>query len=890
MTQPVWITPSGSIGSYPALVTINAGSFVIGEAYTITTIGNTDFTLIGAASNTVGISFVATGTGTGTGTANTSPRITVIVVAQPVLPAITVTYTLISGSLPQELSLSVSGTISGIPTLVTKDTTYSFVIRATDNLGNIRDRTFTMLISGVVNPEFTTPAGNILSERDSTWVAIPIQYSNPVSTNKVSIRVVQGQLPPGLEINETGLIRGYAKPPTLNTNIGLVTTTALATASGTNTITCLSTTGFTVNRPVVFSGNTYGNLVAGQTYFIKEVLSANTFTISTTSNGPVLLLDNGVGNITVTLPDITVGQPTVRTFSFTLRLDSEFGSDVETYSITVRNQNAPITEGGPGLSVNTRIPTIFNTRPATYNITQDTTNFSYYILPDDTGNTYDPNDLAYIGRLSSDNKFSFKILGKDFDGNNLTYEYANLPLGLVGDPVTGWITGNPVISNNNISDFSFRVRVYKTANPTFSSLFFNFSFRITTNIIGDIDWLTPENLGVIENGTLSILNVVAQSDVDLEYRILEGNLPPNLFLLSNGEISGTVAYQPTDTLLPLGSITNFTFTVQAFSPIHSVVQSNRTFTISVEQVYSQPADTLYIKCTPSIDDRKLLKSLLESNSLIPNDFLYRPEDSNFGKATSVTYAHAYGIHANDLDAYVASVMKNHYWRNITLGELKTAVARNNRGEIIYEVVYSQIVDNLVNPEGVSIDEEIVWPRTIDLQLGPWYTSVDNIFTSYENVPNQDATFYTSLSPGIARTLYPNSLENMRNRVGSELGQDFNFRLYPKWMTSQQKDGSTLGYIPAWVICYTKPGFADIIKQNIETNWKDPVGYNLRLNEINFRLDRFTVDKSATYNYDTLLNPSEWTDLPSATPVPDPKDEYDFHVLYPRKTILPDQTQ
>ena len=48
---------------------ITAGSFVVGVQYTITTVGTTDFTLIGAASNTIGVSFTATGVGTGTGTA-----------------------------------------------------------------------------------------------------------------------------------------------------------------------------------------------------------------------------------------------------------------------------------------------------------------------------------------------------------------------------------------------------------------------------------------------------------------------------------------------------------------------------------------------------------------------------------------------------------------------------------------------------------------------------------------------------------------------------------------------------------------------------------------------------------------------------------------------------
>jgi hypothetical protein len=46
-----------------------AGSFNIGTSYTIQSIGTTDFTLIGASSNTVGVTFTATGVGSGTGTA-----------------------------------------------------------------------------------------------------------------------------------------------------------------------------------------------------------------------------------------------------------------------------------------------------------------------------------------------------------------------------------------------------------------------------------------------------------------------------------------------------------------------------------------------------------------------------------------------------------------------------------------------------------------------------------------------------------------------------------------------------------------------------------------------------------------------------------------------------
>lgn len=61
-----WVT-----ADYPELsTTTTAGSFVTGQTYAITLVGNTDFTAIGAASNTVGVVFKATGSGTGTGAAS----------------------------------------------------------------------------------------------------------------------------------------------------------------------------------------------------------------------------------------------------------------------------------------------------------------------------------------------------------------------------------------------------------------------------------------------------------------------------------------------------------------------------------------------------------------------------------------------------------------------------------------------------------------------------------------------------------------------------------------------------------------------------------------------------------------------------------------------------
>lgn len=63
-------TKTGSIQSTViGFNSVSASSIIAGRTYQITTLGTTNFTLIGAASNTVGTVFTATGAGTGTGTA-----------------------------------------------------------------------------------------------------------------------------------------------------------------------------------------------------------------------------------------------------------------------------------------------------------------------------------------------------------------------------------------------------------------------------------------------------------------------------------------------------------------------------------------------------------------------------------------------------------------------------------------------------------------------------------------------------------------------------------------------------------------------------------------------------------------------------------------------------
>lgn len=1003
MAQPVWNTSAGSLGTFPALVNI-----------TITLSGS------------------------------------------PVTPATSITYNLLSGILPDNVTLNSLGIISGTPPIVPENTTYTFVVRITDNLGNIADRTFTIDINGLATPIFTTPEGALPSTNDSVWYDFPIEYYNPIPSNQVEIKLIGGILPPGLEINEAGIIRGYADPPIITVTKPLITTTADLTSSANNSITCFSVTEITVGRPVTFTGAVFGGLVLGATYYVKSIDPlANTITVSLTQNGPTLLLTDDSGLMTVNFLGITIGEPITRTYSFELKLESILGSQTSIFSITVFNQTP-----------NPRNPVIYNTRPPTFTLSDSDLYFGYYVLPSQdvqpaltgtatatfsvtntilldsvvgfqvgrkiifTGNVFGNitsyttyyityidfnNDLitistsqngsnfiltsgsgsmgvnlppgpiydvypistpAYIGKFSSDDFFAFKVIGHDFQGDPIRYQFSNItnfnlstntPIGLPSlQNDNGWITGTPLLATTGISIFSFDVEVFKVANPVVRSQKVTFSFEVIKNLDGILLWNSLSNLGTISNGSLCTKKIEVICDTAIEFRILSGSLPPNLQLQPDGEITGYVAFQTTNEFINAGEETIYTFTVEAYSPLYPSITSTQTFTLTVVQEFSQPLDSLYIKATPSFHDRQIIDSLLNDPSLIPSNYLYRPEDSNFGKATDVIYQHAYGIYASNLDEYIEAITKNHYWRNITLGELKNAVAKNQYGDIVYEVVYSEVIDNLVNPNNEALPISITWPRNIPLSLSYSYTSLTSIYTSYvfgtdpiqfeitassssnntftcvstaeleigreimfsnsvfgnvdtvttyyintiesnttftiSTIPFEGTSFslatasgtmtatyyqpkyYTSLTPGTTRVLYPNGLKNMRDRVGLELGQEFDSDILPLWMTSQQSNGSTLGFTQAWVICYTKPGLSSQVKDLINNNWQ------YKLNQINFQIDRFTVNKSLTYDYDNNLIPASWTSLPSATPIPNPIDSKDFYVIFPRKTILPNSNQ
>jgi hypothetical protein len=224
---------------------------------------------------------------------------------------------------------------------------------------------------------------------------------------------------------------------------------------------------------------------------------------------------------------------------------------------------------------------------------------------------------------------------------------------------------------------------------------------------------------------------------------------------------------------------------------------------------------------PPANDRLLINNLLSNEEIFVPDYIYRSDDPNFGKSTQVKYEHAYGLAPDTLDTYVSSLYLNHYWKNLVLGQIETAQALDAAGNVIYEVVYSKIIDNLVNAAGESVSKIV-------------------------NLP------YAITDPGDGSTqlvqVYPNSLINMRDQVIDVVGQ-ISTKL-PLWMTSKQTNGRVLGFTPSWVICYTQPGRSAQIAYYISEY------FTQQLNSVDFKVDRYVLDRTLSKNWDTETQ--QWT--------------------------------
>lgn len=723
----------------------------------------------------------------------------------------------------------------------------------------------------MAQPQWVTPAGSLGTIPEGVFYSTPLLAVEPELGDTVYYQLIAGDLPAGIQIQQTGIMTGVPKAV-----INLQGVPAQVSRDVTSKFAVRAYTRRTVNGMTVINrlaDRTFELTVSGQDvpqwitpagqvaqYFDGSLVSGLQLEYTDVDPEDTVIVKLVAGQLP---PGLSINNKGLITGFIAPNTDisalagfSRDGQGYDQYPYDFSTQSAnfnyefvcEVTDGKVGgSSLRTFSIFVWSRNSLTADntlITADNT----FITAD--GSPVRPpillNPQGTIGTIRNDNFFAYQFNGLDLDGDRFNIIVApgsTLPPGLTLDPDSGWLYGYiPDLGiTENVYDFALIIEK-DNALDVFTGPY-DYSLTITGPINSEIVWLTQSDLGTIANGSTSIFYVRAVNlgGIELQYQLLSGSnslLPQGLQLLPNGDIAGRVSFNTF--ALDLGSTTfdvtkengadpttfdmKHTFTVNAYSS-NGVVNVNKTFSITVIREYNQPYENLYIQCMPPQDDRALIESLLQNSDIFQPDLIYRPIDPNFGVASKVIYNHAYGLTASTLAEYYSALTENHYWKNLVLGNVKTAQATDANGNVVYEVVYSRIIDDLENNDGESVSKQVELPYPVDYA---------------------DQTDITSV--------FPNSLVNMRDQVIDTVGQISN--ILPLWMTSKQSNGQVLGFTPAWVIAYVKPGQAERIAYYIRTQ------FGQQLNLIDFEVDRYELDRFLTKHWDPIYDSTVGSWIPN----------------------------
>ena len=627
-----------------------------------------------------------------------------------------------------------------------------------------------------------TPAGSLGIIPELQSYTLNLETYSPGDT--VNYTLIAGALPSGLSLASNGNIFGN----TLNVN-GTVTSNFTVRAT---TIDAVADRTFSLTVASVLQPN-ITPASGALSFTVTGDFYQQTFTLVDTTNLDETDFTIISGNIPVNLSLATNGnlrgyiEPITSNteYSFGVKADDGAKFDSKDYTLNVINRKT--------LTADSDYYTADNVS----------------ILTADISNLYTPFLVTPAGSLANirqGQNFNYQIIAEDYDNANLTYQITSgaLPSGLTLTANTGWIVGTVPIGNVSSVTSTFEIKAYKTANPEFESNTRQYSVTVLGLVDDSITWITESNLGTIYNGEISELYVEAELDsgAGLQYSLVGngiGGLPIGLELLPDGVIAGRVSFEMDD------SVQSYTFTIRA-SDVNGLVTADKQFTVQVLQRNSRPYENLYLQILPSRSGRTIYNELITNSDVFPNDYIYRYWDPWFSRNNLRRVLFLTGLNPDTDAEYINAITLNHYWKTLRFGEIKTAVAKDDNFNTVYEVVYVELIDQQVNNSGV----------------GP--NVAETVPTNSQNIS----------------TVYPNSFPNMIQRLADNIGyQDRG--ILPRWMTSRQDDGTVLGFTRALVLSYVNPGRSAEVAYRVSQVVED---FNL----IDFTIDRYEWDNILSNNF------------------------------------------
>ena len=756
------------------------------------------------------------------------------------------TYSYLAGVLPVGIRVTQYGIlegnpknydyIQGVPIEVAQDVTSKFIVRATSSDGTVADRVFEMTVTGQDAPVIdTTPASALGAYFDGDLVDVQLTATDPDPQDVLSWSYQSGELPSGITISNTGRIRGYIDP--------------FADVDG--------TPGFDITNFDMSEWDFRTKAVNKNYEWVTQVTDSKEFDIKTYSL-------YAVSRNTVTA-DMDI---------------------VSADNVASTNTNATIEQLLDASQTNLRVPALLTESTGLGRVSHDN-RFNFQLV----GKDFDGDTIDYV------------------------LDSGSLPTGLSLDTQSGWITGTIPNFNATETNFTFGIKVRKRDNTAYVSSATSFTITIVGDVDSTVTWpdrdmtintgeqsqldvvatisdgrpvqyelksgstqvvagnfVVGETYTIVTSGTTNFIAVgSADNTVGTIFTATgtgtgtgtaslgSNQLPQGLKLNQDGLIVGRVSFE--NMMFDTGTTTfdkeNLYTSETTFEQVYSfvarvfsadgVIDTYKKFTITLDATTDKPYESLYARALPSQSQRDIYDNLIQNNDDIPSEDVYRASDYAYGIQTELRTIIAAGLAPVPETDYIEAMSKN-FWNNtFRFGEFKTARALNTDGTVKYEVVYVELRDNKQGIDPVSgLSGSPALRQDVRSNRTTWANPI-----SVDQTPPDVSHGHYLVSQANDYHVYPNSIENMRSRLKTDIGyQILERKVLPDWMQDKQADDTVLGWTLAAPIVFCKPGTSAKIKYRLEERVKSA---SLDVKKISFEIDRFILDNNLSKWFDKTTN-------------------------------------
>lgn len=334
--------------------------------------------------------------------------------------------------------------------------------------------------------------------------------------------------------------------------------------------------------------------------------------------------------------------------------------------------------------------------------------------------------------------------------------------------------------------------------------------------------MATKALGTISPYKKSLFKVSAsttETGIDLSYSYSSGKLPPGLSIQQDGEIIGVCG--------PVQYETTYVFTVQASGQFGNIV-STQDFSIKVVPITSDEISNMYGQLLIGRTNLQLWKNFVTDITVFPPASLYRPSEAEFN-TTIPKFLFLSGIHSTRLTTIQNLLLANNYNTTLYMGNFGLAKAKSQGGNVIYELVYAELVDPSAganNSITLSTSNLPAISINFSTEAQQWFT--DNSL---------------SVPTGAEDVLTSNAIVRMQNEIKAGVTID-SFEYLPRWMKSSQNDGRVPGFKLVLPIKYVKPGEGEKILYRVKNE------SNFDIKKISGSIDRWFIDRHLGTTFDS----------------------------------------